>query len=84
MTAIEHPVRDLGMSGPELRLIIFVPVPIEAEPRHSVEDCVDRFLGRAGLVGILDPQEELAAVVAREEPVEERRPRSPDVEEARG
>ena len=69
--ALEQLVRDLGVARPELRLVIFVAVPIEAEPAHPVEDRVDRLLGRARLVGVLDPQQELAAVVAGEQPVEQ-------------
>ena len=80
--ALEQPVGDLGVARPELRLVIFVPVPIEAEPAHPVEDRVDRLLGRARLVGVLDPQQELAAVVAGEQPVEQRRARAADVQEA--
>ena len=72
------------MPRPELRLIIFVPVPIEAEPAHAVEDRVDRFVRRARLVGVLDPQQELAAVVAGEQPVEQRRARAADMQEAGG
>ena len=55
VAALEHLVRDLGVAGPELRLVIFVPVPIEPEPAHPVEDRVDRLLGRTRLVGVLDP-----------------------------
>ena len=66
-------MRDLGVARPELRLVIFVAVPIEPEPAHPVEDRVDRLLGRAGLVGVLDPQQELAAVVAGKQPVEQAR-----------
>jgi hypothetical protein len=76
LPALEQLVRDLGVAGPELRLVIFVAVPIEAEPAHPVEDRVDRVLGRARLVGILDAQQELAAVVAGEQPVEQRRARA--------
>ena len=39
-------------------------------------------VGRARLVGILDAQQELAAVVAREQPVEQRRARAADVQES--
>ena len=56
-------MRDLGMPGPELRLIIFMAVPIEAEPVHSVKDRVNRRRGRTGPVGVLDPQQELAAAM---------------------
>jgi hypothetical protein len=48
-----------------------------------VEDRLDRRLGRAGLVGILDPQQELAAVVAGEQPVEQRGARAADMQVAR-
>src|SRR3546814_17677285 len=37
----------------------------------------------AGAVGILDAQQELAAVVAREQPVEQRGARAADMEETR-
>ena len=82
VAALEQLVRDLGVARPELRLVIFVPVPIEAEPAHPVEDRVDRLLGRARLVGVLDPQQELAAVVAGEQPVEQGGARAADVQEA--
>ena len=82
VAALEQLVRDLGVARPELRLVIFVAVPIEAEPAHPVEDRVDRLLGRAGLVGVLDAQQEFAAVVAGEQPVEQRRARAADVQEA--
>ena len=82
VAALEQLVRDFGVARPELRLVIFVPVPIEAEPAHPVEDRVDRLVGRARLVGILDAQQELAAVVAGEQPVEQRRARAADVQEA--
>ena len=59
-----------------------VAVPVEPEPAHAVEDRVDRRLGRAGAIGILDAQQELAAVMAREQPVEQRGARAADMEEA--
>ena len=49
-------------------------VPVEAEPAERVLDLVGRLGDLAARVGVLDPQPELAALVAREEPVEERRP----------
>src|SRR5439155_18425356 len=33
--ALQEPVGDIGMTGPELGLIIFVAVPIETEPAHA-------------------------------------------------
>ena len=47
-------------------------VPVEAEPAEAVEDGRDRLGRRALAVGVLDAQDERAAVVAREEVVEER------------
>ena len=47
-----------------------------------VEDRVDRRLGRARLVGVLDPQQELAAMVAGEQPVEQGGAGAADMEEA--
>ena len=80
--ALEHLVGDLGMARPELRLIIFVAVPIEPEPAQAVEDHVDRLVGRPRLVGILDPEQRFAAVVPREQPGEQARPRIADVQQA--
>ena len=82
VAAGEQLVRDLGVAGGELRLVIFVAVPVEAEPAHPVEDRVDRRLGRARLVGILDPQQEAAAMVAGVEPVEQGGAGAADMEEA--
>src|ERR671912_80142 len=42
MAALEELVRDLGVPRPELRLVIFVAVPIEAKPLHPIENGVDR------------------------------------------
>src|SRR5262249_2269696 len=47
---------------------------------HGLEDLFDRFLGRSLPVGVLDPQHETSAVVAREQIVEQRRPYAPEVE----
>ena len=80
VAATQHLVGDFRVAGPELRLVIFVAVPIEPEPAHAVEDRVDRLGGRAGLVGIFDAQQELAAMVAGVEPVEQGRARAPDVQ----
>jgi competence protein ComEC len=68
------------MAAGALELEDGVAVPIEAEPAHPVEDRVDRRLGRARAIGILDAQQELAAVMAREQPVEQRRARAADMQ----
>ena len=57
-------------------------VPVEAEPAKRLLDLLGRLGDLAARVGVLDPQAELAAFVAREEPVEERRVDSSDVQEA--
>ena len=66
----------------EMRLKIRLAVPVEAEPFHAIEDRVDRRLGGARLVGVLDPEHEAAAAMARVEPVEQGRAGAADVQEA--
>jgi hypothetical protein len=46
-------------------------VPVEAQPTQSIEDDLHRLLGVAGLVGVFNPEDKLASVMARKEPVEE-------------
>src|SRR3989449_621517 len=58
-------------------------VPVEAEPLEGLEDRGDVLVGRARTVGVLDPEDEGPAVVARVEPVEQRGARAPDVEVSR-
>ena len=58
------------------------PVPVEPEPAQRVLDLVDGLGDLAARVRVLDAQPELAAVVPREEPVEEERAHAADVEEA--
>src|SRR5579864_9247834 len=54
-------------------------VPIEPEPAHPVQDALHHFRRRSVDVGVLDAEHEDAAVPAREEPVEERRPGAANV-----
>ena len=61
------------------RLVIIEPKPVK-----PADDRVYRFLGGARLVCILDPQQRLAAVVTRIEPVEQRGARAADMQEAGG
>ena len=75
-------MRDFGVAGGALELEYRVAVPVEPEPLHARQDRVDRGLGGAGAVGILDPQQELAAVVAGVEQVEQRGARAAEVEVA--
>ena len=55
-------------------------VPVEAEPGQPLGDAGERALDQALAVGVLDPQHHGAAVVACEEPVEERGVRRADME----
>jgi hypothetical protein len=48
-------------------------VPVEPQPPERVHDEVDVRVGGPRLVGVLDAQDEAPGVVAREEPVEQRR-----------
>src|SRR5262249_52476853 len=66
-----------------LRLEEGALVPVEAEPPEALEVLVHRRLSRAFPIGVLEPEHEAAAVVAREEPVEEGGSRAPDVQVAR-
>ena len=65
-----------------LELAHRLAVPVEAEPAQPVENGVDRLRRRALAVGVLDAQQELAADVLGVEPVEQRRARAADVQEA--
>ena len=73
-------MRHLGMPAGALELEHRRLVGVEAEPAQPVEDRVDRTLGRALPVGVLDAQQVAAAMVPGEQPVEQRRPRAADVQ----
>ena len=72
MPFVEQGIGDLGMALGARKLRNHIAVPVETEPAKPVENCVDCRLGRAGAIGILDAQEELAAMVAGKQPVEQR------------
>ena len=55
-------------------------VPVEPEPGQGVADLLDSVRDLAARVRVLDPEAELASLVTREEPVEQRRANAPDVE----
>src|SRR5207244_652196 len=71
---------DLPVARQALHLEERALVPVEAEPAHALEDRVHRGFGRALEVGILDAQDELAAVAPRVGPAEERGARAADVQ----
>jgi hypothetical protein len=59
-------------------------VPVEPQPVERVEDLLDRLVGRALAVGVLEAQDErVPGRLAGQKPVVECRPRPADVEEAR-
>ena len=45
-------------------------VPVEAQPAQRLLDLLGRLVDLAGRVGVLDAEPELAALVARKQPVE--------------
>jgi hypothetical protein len=81
---VEHGAGGLGVPFVARRLAHRLAVPAEAEPSQAVEDRLRRLRRRAGAVGVLDPEQEAAAEVAGMQPVEERGPRTADVEKAGG
>ena len=80
----QHLVRDLGVTVGAFKLADRLAIPIQSQPRQTLEDRLGRFGGRTGAVRVLDPQQELAAAPARKEPVEQRGARAADVQIARG
>ena len=83
VAAGEQLLDDLGVAvGAFADWKIGLAVPVDAEPAQRLEDLLD-VLGRGALaVGVLDPQDELAARAAGEEPVVQCRPRAADVQRA--
>ena len=55
-------------------------IPVEAEPGEALENGGDQLRLRAVNVGVLNAQDEDAAMAPREQPVVERRARATDVE----
>ncbi len=77
-----HLLRYLAVAVGAGELVDHFTVPGEAQPCQAVEDGGDRRVGGALAVGVLDPEQHLAAGVAAIEPVEERRARPADMQEA--
>ena len=65
-----------------LKLADRLAVPIETEPFEPVENRVHRALRRPFPVGVFDAQQERAAEALGVEPVEQRRARASDMQEA--
>ena len=82
LALLDEATRDLGAVLQPVELEGDVAVPVEPEPAQRVLDLLCRLLHLAVRVRVLDAESELPALVAREQPVEERSPDVPDVEEA--
>jgi len=67
-----------------LHLVDRALVVVEPEPVHRREDLVDRVLRRARHIGVFDAQHELAAMVARVSPREQRGAGGAEVQKAGG
>ena len=80
---VEQLLHDLGVALAALGLEHRLLVPVELEPAQGVEDLLDVLGGRALAVGVLDPEQELAAAATGQQPVVQCRPRTPDVQGAR-
>ena len=80
MTRGEQPFRvgtvALGIAALEERPL----VPGDTQPAEAIENHLGVRFGAALLVGVLDAQHEDPVVASREQPVEERRPGTTDVE----
>ena len=82
LALVDQAPRDLGAVLQPVELEGDVAVPVEPEPAQGILDLLSRLLHLAVRVRVLDPEPELPALVAREQPVEERSPDVPDVQEA--
>ena len=55
-------------------------VPVEPQPPQVLEDALLRLTRRPLAIGVFDAEDEGAAAIAREQPVEQRRPGVADVQ----
>ena len=84
LALFEQLAGDFGMAVGARCLADGFAIVIQAQPFQTVEDGLRRLGGRAGAVGILDPQKEFSATAPRVEPVEQRRPCPADMQKAGG
>jgi hypothetical protein len=70
VSALEQRFEYFLVAGGSLALEDGTLVPVELQPAQRVEDLLDVLGGGALAVGVLDAQQESAARVAREQPVE--------------
>ena len=84
MAAREQLIGHFDMAGFAGRLIDRRLIGVEAEPRQSFEDHLGGFGGAALAVGVFDPQQIFAAVVAGEQIIEQRGAGAANVQQAGG
>ena len=84
MARFKQLMRDGGVSFRAGKLEHRRLVAIKAQPRQSIENRVNGRFGRTLTVGILNPQQITAAMMAREKPVEQRGARAANMQIARG
>ena len=80
----QHLQRHLGVAGLAGGLMDDGFVGVQTEPIESLDDHLGGGIGAALAVGVFHPQQELAAVVAGEQVVEQRRAGAADVQQASG
>ena len=83
VACIEQLLRHFGMARFAGRLEHGFTVPIESQPVEPGNDRVDGCLSRTGTVGVFDPEQRLAAMVAGIEPVEQGGAGATNVEKTR-
>src|SRR4029077_10510352 len=66
------------------RLVEWSRIPMQTKPSQRLEDLFGGFASAARLVGILDAQNEFAAVTARDQPIVERGPCAAEMEKTAG
>src|SRR5262249_56052048 len=77
----DEPRGGLAALGHDVELEGRLAVPVDAEPPERALDLLDGLRDLAARVGVLDPEQARAAVLLREEPVEEERADAADVQE---
>jgi hypothetical protein len=82
LAAGQQLLRDLAVACGAAELVDDVAVPIELQPLQAIENGGNGGFSRALAVGVLDPEQHLAAGLPGVEPVEQRGSGASDVEEA--
>ena len=84
MAAGQQFARHLGMAIGAGELIDHIAIPLKIQPGHAIQNRGNRRFGGAGAIGVFNAQAEFAAMVAGEQPVEQRRARPADVQKTGG